>query len=179
MRAGTSEKAQRQSSGSYRVLLVGLLCLNFGILFFDRNALNFLMPYVQPELHLTYTQVGLLGSALSSAVRIFEARLGLASHPWLADHRIYDHTLFPATGFLELTQAAAVQVLGEYGSVIFLAGNMPYRSEIAPLLIITKLEQYDYAGAASVGLAMLAISLAALLLINAVQLRAAQRGMAA
>jgi ACS family hexuronate transporter-like MFS transporter len=49
----------------YQSLLVGLLCLNFGILFFDRNALNFLMPYVQPELGLSYTQVGLLGSALS------------------------------------------------------------------------------------------------------------------
>ena len=59
----------------------------------------------------------LLGSALSSAVRIFEARLGLATHPWLADHRIYDHTLFPATGFLELMQAAAAQVLGDRGAV--------------------------------------------------------------
>lgn len=69
--------------------------------------------------------------------------------------------------------------VGEYGSVIFLAGNMPFKSEIAPLLIITKLEQYDYAGAAAVGLAMLLISLVALLFINAVQLRAARRGMAA
>ena len=68
--------------------------------------------------------------------------------------------------------------VGEYGSVIFLAGNMPYRSEIAPLLIITKLEQYDYAGAAAVGLAMLLISLLALLVINAVQLRATRRGTA-
>lgn len=53
------------ASPFYQSLLVGLLCLNFGILFFDRNALNFLMPYVQPELGLSYTQVGLLGSALS------------------------------------------------------------------------------------------------------------------
>ena len=68
--------------------------------------------------------------------------------------------------------------VGEYGSVIFLAGNMPYRSEIAPLLIITKLEQYDYAGAAAVGLAMLLISLLALFVINAVQLRATRRGTA-
>ncbi|CAN5215540.1 sulfate ABC transporter permease subunit CysT [soil metagenome] len=67
--------------------------------------------------------------------------------------------------------------VGEYGSVIFLAGNMPYKSEIAPLLIITKLEQYDYAGAAAVGLAMLLISLLALFVINAVQLRTARRGM--
>ena len=78
------------------------------------------------------------------------------------------------TGFA-LSLARAV---GEYGSVIFLAGNMPYKSEIAPLLIITKLEQYDYAGAASVGLAMLLISLLALLVINGVQLRAARRGLA-
>jgi predicted MFS family arabinose efflux permease len=49
----------------YQPLLVGLLCLNFGILFFDRNALNFLMPFVQPDLRLTNTQVGLLASAFS------------------------------------------------------------------------------------------------------------------
>lgn len=85
--------------------------------------------------------------------------------------------LIPAliTGFA----LAFARAVGEYGSVIFLAGNMPYKSEIAPLLIITKLEQYDYAGAAAVGLAMLAISLVALFVINAVQLRAAKRGMAA
>jgi ACS family hexuronate transporter-like MFS transporter len=52
-------------SASYQILLVGLLSLNFGIVFFDRNALNFLMPFVQPELRLTNTQVGLLASALS------------------------------------------------------------------------------------------------------------------
>lgn len=52
-------------SGSYQALLVGLLSLNFGILFFDRNALNFLMPFVQPNLGLSDTQVGLLSSGLS------------------------------------------------------------------------------------------------------------------
>jgi MFS family permease len=56
--------AERQSS-AYQVLLVVLLSLNFGILFFDRNALNFLMPFVKPELGLTNTQVGLLASGLS------------------------------------------------------------------------------------------------------------------
>lgn len=54
-----------RKSGSYQTLLVFLLSLNFGILFFDRNALNFLMPFVQPDLGLNNTQVGLLGSALS------------------------------------------------------------------------------------------------------------------
>ena len=57
--------AARRSSATYQVLLVGLLSLNFGIVFFDRNALNFLMPFVQPDLRLSNTQVGLLASALS------------------------------------------------------------------------------------------------------------------
>lgn len=59
--------------------------------------------------------------------------------------------------------------VGEYGSVIFIAGNMPYVSEIVPLLIITKLEQYDYAGATAIGLTMLVISFLLLLLVNALQ----------
>jgi MFS family permease len=53
------------TSPGYQALLVGLLSLNFGILFFDRNALNFLMPFVKPDLALTNTQVGLTASALS------------------------------------------------------------------------------------------------------------------
>jgi MFS family permease len=57
--------APRSRSGSYQAWLVALLSLNFGILFFDRNALNFLMPFVQPDLKLTNTQVGMLSSALS------------------------------------------------------------------------------------------------------------------
>jgi MFS family permease len=73
MRAG-------RSSAAYQVLLVGLLCLNFGILFFDRNALNFLMPYVQPELGLSYTQVGMLGSALSLTWALAAGFVG-----WLSD----------------------------------------------------------------------------------------------
>jgi predicted MFS family arabinose efflux permease len=68
------------STRGYQVLLVTLLCLNFGILFFDRNALNFLMPYVQPELHLSYTQVGLLGSGLSFTWALAAGFVG-----WLSD----------------------------------------------------------------------------------------------
>lgn len=59
--------------------------------------------------------------------------------------------------------------VGEYGSVIFIAGNMPYVSEIVPLLIITKLEQYDYAGATAIGLVMLLLSFALLMIINSLQ----------
>ena len=58
---------------------------------------------------------------------------------------------------------AFARAVGEYGSVMFIAGNMPMKTEIAPLLIVIKLEQYDYAGAAAVGLAMVVISFGALL----------------
>jgi sulfate/thiosulfate transport system permease protein len=75
--------------------------------------------------------------------------------------------LYPAwlTGFA-LSFARAV---GEYGSVVFISGNMPMRTEIAPLLIITKLQQYDYAGATAIALVMLIISFLLLLAINALQ----------
>jgi len=59
--------------------------------------------------------------------------------------------------------------VGEYGSVIFIAGNMPFRTEIAPLLIVTSLEEYDYEGATGIALVMLLAALAALLIINIVQ----------
>jgi sulfate transport system permease protein len=77
-------------------------------------------------------------------------------------------SLFPAllTGFA----LAFARAVGEYGSVIFIAGNKPLASEIAPLLIVIKLEQFDYAGAATVGLAMLIISFTGLFCINLLQL---------
>ena len=64
---------------------------------------------------------------------------------------------------------AFARALGEYGSVVFIAGNMPMRTEITPLLIITKLEQYDYAGATAIAVAMLVISFVLLLPINLLQ----------
>jgi sulfate/thiosulfate transport system permease protein len=79
--------------------------------------------------------------------------------------------VFPAIMPALLTGVALAfaRGVGEYGSVIFIAGNMPMISEIAPLLIVVKLEQYDYAGAAAVGVAMLLISFLLLLLINLLQ----------
>ena len=71
---------------------------------------------------------------------------------------------------------AFARAVGEYGSVIFIAGNMPMKSEIAPLLIITKLEQFNYAGAASIGLAMLVLSFISLVIINRLQLALGRRG---
>lgn len=81
--------------------------------------------------------------------------------------RVLLPSLWPAllTGFA----LAFARALGEYGSVIFIAGNMPMVSEITPLLIITKLEQYDYAGATAIAVAMLVISFLLLLLINLLQ----------
>ena len=71
--------AAGSASRRYQILLVSLLCLNFGILFFDRNALNFLMPFIQPELGLSYTEVGLLGSALSLTWALAAIFVGLLS----------------------------------------------------------------------------------------------------
>jgi sulfate transport system permease protein len=65
---------------------------------------------------------------------------------------------------------AFARALGEYGSVIFIAGNLPRRTEILPLLIVIELEQYDYAGAAALGAAMLVLAFALLLAINLLQL---------
>jgi len=73
------------------------------------------------------------------------------------------------------TALAFARGVGEYGSVIFIAGNLPMVSEIAPLLIVIKLEQYDYAGAAAIGVAMLAIAFVMLLTINLLQVWAAKR----
>ena len=81
--------------------------------------------------------------------------------------RVVLPTILPA--LLTGLALAFARGVGEYGSVIFIAGNMPMISEIAPLLIVVKLEQYDYAGAAAVGVAMLLASFVILLLINLLQ----------
>ena len=87
--------------------------------------------------------------------------------------RVIFPMLLPAalTGFA-LSLARAV---GEYGSVIFIAANIPMRTEIAPLLIVIQLEEYNYDGAAAIGLAMLVISFAVLFLINLIQIWSRRR----
>ena len=76
-------------------------------------------------------------------------------------------TLTPAllTGFA----LALARGVGEYGSVIFIAGNLPLQTEIAPLLIVIRLEEFDYDGAVAIAIAMLAVSFVMLLAINLVQ----------
>ncbi len=96
------------------------------------------------------------------------------------DFQRFRYVVLPAVApaLLSGVSLAFARGVGEYGSVIFIAGNMPLKSEIAPLLIVIKLEQYDYAGAAAVGLAMLVISFGTLLAVNAAQVFLARRGRA-
>jgi sulfate transport system permease protein len=96
-----------------------------------------------------------------------EAAACLGASRWLTFRRVVLPAVFPAllTGFA----LAFARALGEYGSVIFIAGNVPMKSEITSLLIITKLEQYDYAGATAIAVVMLVVSFLMLLLINTLQ----------
>ena len=102
---------------------------------------------------------------------IEEAAASLGANRFQTFVRVIFPTLWPAwlTGFA----LAFARALGEYGSVVFIAGNMPMRTEITPLLIITKLEQYDYAGATAIATVMLVSSFILLLTINFLQARSA------
>jgi sulfate transport system permease protein len=73
---------------------------------------------------------------------------------------------------------AFARAIGEYGSVVFISGNMPMKTEIVPLLIVTKLEQYDYAGATAIAMVMLIVSFCLLLTINLLQWAARRRAAA-
>ncbi|MDX2187314.1 MAG: sulfate ABC transporter permease subunit CysT [Opitutaceae bacterium] len=96
-----------------------------------------------------------------------EASASLGANRWQTVTRVILPELFPAllTGFA----LSFARALGEYGSVVFISGNMPHRTEITPLLIITKLEQYDYRGATAIAVVMLVASFLLLLLINLLQ----------
>jgi len=96
-----------------------------------------------------------------------EAAATLGASRWQTFRRVVFPIVTPAllTGFA----LAFARAVGEYGSVIFIAGNMPMVSEITPLIIITKLEQFDYTGATAVAVVMLVVSFALLLSINALQ----------
>jgi sulfate transport system permease protein len=100
-------------------------------------------------------------------VEIEEAATSLGATRTYVLTRIILPYLYPAwlTGFA----LAFARAVGEYGSVVFISGNMPMRTEISPLLIITKLEQYDYAGATAIAVVMLLISFTLLLTVNILQ----------
>jgi len=117
-------------------------------------GLPFLVRTVQPVLEDLETELE-------------EAAASLGAERWQTFRRVLLPILLPAllTGFA----LAFARAVGEYGSVIFIAGNMPFKSEIAPLLIVTQLEEYDYAGAAAIACVMLLISFAVLLVLNLLQ----------
>ncbi|MFT4026301.1 MAG: sulfate ABC transporter permease subunit CysT [Novosphingobium sp.] len=96
-----------------------------------------------------------------------EAAATLGANRWQTFNRVIFPAIFPAllTGFA----LAFARGVGEYGSVIFISGNMPGKTEIAPLLIVTQLEQYNYAGATAIAMVMMLASFAVLLLINWIQ----------
>lgn len=96
-----------------------------------------------------------------------EAATTLGANRWQTFRAVIVPELWPA--LLTGIAMAFARAVGEYGSVIFIAGNMPLKSEITPLLIMTKLEQYDYAGATALGVVMLVASFALALAINLLQ----------
>ena len=102
-----------------------------------------------------------------------EAAACLGASRWTTFRRIIFPAMIPAalTGFA----LAFARAVGEYGSVIFIAGNLPMVSEIAPLMIMSHLEEYDYAGAAAIASVMLGVSFVLLLLINQLQAWSLQR----
>ncbi len=138
---------------------------------------------------IAYTQAGifvaLLFVGLPFAVRtvqpvieeidreVEEASATLGANRLTTLIRVIWPMLMPAalTGFA----LALARAVGEYGSVIFIAGNIPLKTEIAPLLIVIELEEFDYRGAAAIGLAMLVISFALLMAINLLQIWSRRR----
>lgn len=104
-----------------------------------------------------------------------EASASLGASRFTTIRRVILPSLLPAllTGYA----LAFARAVGEYGSVVFISGNMPYRTEITPLLIVAKAEQYDYNGAAAIGTVMLVAAFLLLLLINGLQWWTQRRGL--
>ncbi len=138
------------------------------------GTLGLKIAYAEPGIVVALTFIGLpfVVRTLQPVIEELEPELEEASailgaSRWQTLRKIVFPQLVPAllTGFA----LAFARALGEYGSVVFISGNMPLRTEITPLLIVTKLLQYDYAGATAVASAMLAASFVLLLLINLLQ----------
>jgi sulfate transport system permease protein len=139
-----------------------------------------LKPY---GIKVAYTQIGILIAltfiGLPFVVRtvqpviqdlsldVEEAAATLGANRWQTFWRVIFPTLLPSV--LTGVTLAYGRAVGEYGSVVFIAGNIPLKTEITPLLIISKLEQYDYAGAAGLGFVMLVVSFLILLVSNSLQ----------
>jgi len=140
-------------------------------------------PLASAGVHVAFTRLGIVVAltfvGLPFVVRtvqpvledldkeLEEAATSLGAGRWQTFARVLYPAIFPAalTGFA----LAFARGVGEYGSVIFIAGNMPMRTEIAPLLIVTKLEEYDYSGATAIAVVMLILAFVFLFAINMLQ----------
>jgi sulfate transport system permease protein len=109
----------------------------------------------------------------SLPLEVEEAAACLGASRWQTFRRVILPAILPA--LLTGMTLAFGRGVGEYGSVVFISGNLPYRTEIAPLLIVAKLEQYDVVGAAAIGAVMVLASLGILLLVNLIQWWAGRR----
>jgi len=139
-----------------------------------RSVLGSKLAFDRPGIFIALTFIGLpfvvrtLQPVLTELEpELEEAAATLGANRWQTVTRVIFPELLPPliTGFA----LAFARAVGEYGSVIFIAGNQPLHSEITPLLIITKLEQFDYRGATAIAVVMLVISFVLLLLINLIQ----------
>ena len=138
------------------------------------EPLGITVSYAWPGIVIALTLIGLpfvvrtVQPALENLDReMEEASATLGATRWQTFRRVILPTVLPSllTGFA----LAFARALGEFGSIYFIAGNMPYKTEIAPLLILIRLEQFDYAGATGIGVVMLIAAFALLLAINALQ----------
>lgn len=132
------------------------------------------IAYTQAGIFIALTFIGLpfvvrtvQPVILDLSADVEEAAATLGANRWETFRRVIFPTLLPSV-FTGVTLAYG-RAVGEYGSVVFIAGNIPMKTEITPLLIITKLEQYDYAGAAGLGFVMLLASFVILLISNSLQ----------
>lgn len=139
---------------------------------FDRIGIR--IAYAYPGIVIALTLIGLpfMVRTLQPAIEEIdreseEAAASLGATRRQVFFRVILPSLMPSllTGFA----LAFARALGEFGSIYFIAGNLPYRTEIAPLLILIKLEQFDYPGAAGIGVVMLLVSFLMLLIINLLQ----------
>jgi len=138
------------------------------------DFLGFPIAYAWPGIVVALTLIGLpfvvrtVQPALADLDQeMEEAAASLGASRWQTFRRVILPAILPSllTGFA----MAFARAVGEFGSVYFIAGNMPYRTEIAPLLILIKLEQFDYTGATAIGMVMLVVAFVLLLAINLLQ----------
>ncbi|MBX9823875.1 MAG: sulfate ABC transporter permease subunit CysT [Xanthobacteraceae bacterium] len=140
--------------------------------YFDAFGIKIAYTWIGIVIALTFIGLPFVVRTLQPVIeeidrQVEEAAATLGAHRGQTMWQVILPTLLPAllTGFV-LSFARAV---GEYGSVVFIAGNIPYRTEIAPLLIVIRLEEFDYTGAAAIATIMLAISFTMFLAINVIQ----------